>query len=138
MAKSLTFVLALGFGLFLCFGSKAAAINGTCSLKDCEGTMLETSKEVYLVKNPVKKGGNGHQPSKMPVRCKMVLFTGTAMSLYGQFDSSVLTLLSANGQQLYQVAIPEGADEVDIPVLSDVPVEVHINDGVNDYYGYIE
>lgn len=137
MAKSLTFVLALGFGLFLCFGSKAATIDGTSSLGD-RFSKPETSKEVYLVKNPVKKGGNGHQPSKMPVRCKMVLFTGTSMSLYGQFDSSVLTLLSANGQQLYQVAIPEGADEVDIPVLSDVPVEVHINDGVNDYYGYIE
>lgn len=137
MAKNLTFVLTLGFGLLLCVGSKAATIDGTISLGD-RFSMPETSKEVYLAKNPVKKGGNGHQPSKMPVRCKMVLFTGTAMSLYGQFDSSVLTLLSANGQQLYQVAIPEGADEVDIPVLSDVPVEVHINDGVNDYYGYIE
>lgn len=60
------------------------------------------------------------------------------MFLYGQFENSVLTLLSADGQQLCLVAVPQGADEVDIPVLSDIPVEVHINDGVDDYYGYIQ
>lgn len=139
MVKCLTFVLILVFGLLMCFGNKAVAINETCPLKGCDGfSMPETFKELYLAKNPVKNGGYGNQYPKAPTKCKTVLYTGTAMFLDGQFGNSVLTLLSVDGRQLYQVAVPQGADEVCIPVLSDIPVEVHINDGVDDYCGYIQ
>lgn len=139
MAKYLTFVLVLCFGLFLRFDCKAAAIDGTNLLKDFdESFMPETFKEVYLAKNPVKKGDYGNQYPKAPTKCKTIVYAETAIFLYGQFDNSVLTLLSVDGQQLYQVAISQGADEVYIPILSDVPIEVHINDGVDDYYGYIQ
>lgn len=100
-------------------------------------TVDRVNKLVAIVKIIDPEINNTSRP-KMPKKDKYVELYTNKIKLLRQFDSSVLTLLSANGQQLYQVAIPEGADEVDIPVLSDVPVEVHINDGVNDYYGYIE
>ena len=96
-----------------------------------------TCKFVSSIKIIDPKGNNVGRP-KMPKQYRCVELYTNKMKLFGQFDSSVLTMLSADGRQLYQVAIPQYADEVDIPVLSDVPVEVHINDGMNDYYGYIE
>lgn len=81
MAKCLTFVLILGFGLLMCFGSKAVAINETCPLKDCDGfSMPETFKEVYLAKNPVKNGGYGNQYPKARQNVKQFYIQGQQCS----------------------------------------------------------
>lgn len=109
-------------------------VGAESNFEDAEYSICKFVSSIKII-DP--KGNNVGRP-KMPKQYRCVELYTNKMKLFGQFDSSVLTLLSADGRQLYQVAIPEGADEVDIPVLSDVPVEVHINDGVNDYYGYIE
>lgn len=119
-----------------CFGNKVS--NETNDVKTNNKPAHNENKEVVLVrKKPLGNTTNGNTPSRCPVAYKTVLYTEAALFLQGQFDDSVLTLYSVNGSLLHQINVPQGADEIRIPELSDKPVEVHINDGVNDYYGYI-
>ena len=102
------------------------------------GSEVSGSSKLIAVVRIVNPKENGNGRPKVPKQYGYIELYSGKVRLFGKFDYSVLTLLSADGQQLCQVAVPQGADEVDIPVLSDIPVEVHINDGVDDYYGYIQ
>ena len=126
-------LVAIGY-MYPCLG--ASLINH--SLDDTNiNDNTPTHEEIIFTKEKIGNIGNGNTPNKCPMAYKTALYTRTAFFLHGQFNASVLTLYSANGQLLCEIDVPQGADEVRIPELSDKPVEVHINDGKNDYYGHI-
>lgn len=94
---------------------------------------------IRLAVIPVVKKSNGLNFPRMPRANVEIYYDGDAtLYLRSQFGNAILILQTTDGEFLYQTNIPQDADDIYIPTLPESLVEIHINDGENDYYGYLE
>lgn len=108
--------------------------NNIDSVSVCNSPMI-----IRLAATPVVKRSNGLNVQRMPRANVEIYYDGDAtLYLRSQFGNAILILQTTDGEVLYQTNIPQDADDIYIPTLPESLVEIHINDGENDYYGYLE